>query len=127
MTTPKHRSLSSLISNLHCLTFLPLLTCTVIHSTGYSLRSLHSELSSLCCLETRAQPSLTLAAIDTSNASNYSDRNSERKQSKYDGVSAVTRTQSSAVPKFLRSRGLFQPVRPYLVRNLIKLCNMHRL
>lgn len=36
-------------------------------------------------------------------------------------------TQSSAVPTFLRSSPLFQPVRPYLVRNLTRLCNMHRL
>ena len=42
-------------------------------------------------------------------------------------LSAAILTQSSAVPKFLRSRGLFQPVSPYLVRNLIRLCNMHRL
>lgn len=40
---------------------------------------------------------------------------------------SVILTQSSAVPMFLRSIGLFQPVKPNLVRNRTKLCNIHRL
>ena len=36
-------------------------------------------------------------------------------------------THSSAVPIFLRSWPLFQPVSPYLVRSLTRLCSIHRL
>ena len=40
------------------------------------------------------------------------------------GLTAIILTHSSAVPTFMRSNPLFQPVSPYRVRNLTKLCNI---
>lgn len=114
---------------------IPLLTCNAIHSTVYFLWSLQSELPSLNCLETRVQPGLTLAAKNSYHRSQktvITDLMSilaiKTENLKMPNESSLgIRTQSSAVPKFLRSMGLFQPASPYLVRNLTRLCNMHRL